>query len=1745
MKRKLLSLLMVLSLMLGMLPVSAFAALSPDTAGFYELNTDTEGPIGFEIAGELGINVADVVYDPTLRHHITLPEGSETAYVSYAEGSVYVYDGKVYGYAVDAASGQGETVTLPCTQGDDGSIVVSVPVFDYMCYQEENGAWQGICFVPVDMDLQPVDVLSFSWDVEAAAFDGLVIPDGTNIRDITEVTAIVQGEDIGFLLWGMEKDPVPSFTASVPEGTETVVLTFVADTYPAPYNDYYTGELSLSGGWVTYNEEDGSYSGKGASHYPTAVGDTHSIELDVADMVENGKYYCAYDTANNPIYLLGFEYTEAEAEEVSHPFLSVSIDGVALAEENIELITKEFKLGDYAEDEQQETEDYYDYVHTVPYYHVTVPCGTESVDVTYSAETNILASGNSAYGYKTDLALDAVSSATVKGNTFRNAYTLNDDGTQTVKTPVTGYTFDAEGNGHAITLEEDGDGYAAICLFSFKYDGENHVYDEGVITTEPSCEDDGVKTYTCSCGHSYTEAVDAKGHDYTGGVCGNCGASDPDYVAPGPEIPEGMNIESISNVTSIVDGDEMYYCQWGTFYENPAMGYIAEVPEGTETVSITFKAGSHPDPYGNNISGAKTTGEKGFSDSGIEYFVTGGTENEAVQEESGLYTITLNVNDYLLSDNHYYGAYDPSYAVLYFLAFKYPEGAHEHSYTEEITTEPTCTAEGVKTYTCSCNDSYTETIPATGHSYDAGLVTTQPSCVAEGEKTYTCTVCAPGTEGHTKTEAVSATGHKYDEGIVTIEATCIEKGEKTYTCTNTGCTDETTGHTKTETISASGHNYVDGECTRCGDVCPAMVDGVYQIGTEEELLWFANAVNNGSTALNAVLTADITLSSDWPGIGNTSNKFSGSFDGAGNTVTLDDSTFGLFAYVLGSASKQAVIKNVITDGTVKNTALAHVAGYVNITDCINKADVTGGNGKVAGIVGSYTGVTYMGLTDTNIQIINCGNEGDIKGASDVGGILGYTQAGTTLDGCYNTGVITGSSAVGGLVGYMQKSRGTCELKNSYNRGKVESSSGAGIIGSKYNGVDVTNCYNAGTAEYALAAVIYNNTGSFINCYYDGSLCEQAVPAKCSNNSAYTQGRGETKTMAEMTTEEFAGLLGTSFKASCPGAVLTWQTASEHSLVDGVCSVCKFGSNEKTQYNVSFSTGVGYTIIGENRAADGETYIFTVSLTEGYQKADNFSVTAGDYTVIQGENGQYSIENVNSPINIVVGGVELIPATLRITLPKAGQGYTIDYATYNSDCVEVSDTALDITREKDFVFTVSLKDGFVKGDDFKVTANDVTLLADEDGKYTVSSVVRAQEIKVVDVEQEWGKTSVDIWFEIGQAIDTIFETDKGLILAPQKLTVPYFDLALYGLEKYYYNPNCYDGFNGDSTAAPGSQSGQVAGTPEQAYGNITVMHAYVVATEVFCLGIDPENAGKGSSYIDGSFQKAIEWSQDAGSSFITNFWGHDCNLNYYVNYEYPLGAVVGTEGWGATSDQWLIKDGDIVSAHFIEGAGTGSIFNFFMKDNGDGQFNYAEDTFVEATVKQGEELTLALVGTRVSKTFDGTNYKFENDYQVFWLPKDELDNVVKERFEDVDPDTDETFEGGWYTEGFGHEELKTDESGYISLDTSDVEPGVYYIAAPGSEAVRKETGLEPGVAVFKLIVEEADAAAPEANGDINGDGELDNIDASLIYAVFNKQKTFTDEQLANADVNADGIVDNIDAALVYAMFNKQISAFPKA
>ena len=134
-------------------------------------------------------------------------------------------------------------------------------------------------------------------------------------------------------------------------------------------------------------------------------------------------------------------------------------------------------------------------------------------------------------------------------------------------------------------------------------------------------------------------------------------------------------------------------------------------------------------------------------------------------------------------------------------------GAHTFVFTKNIA--PTCTEAGYDLYTCSgCGATEKRNAkPALGHKWDSGTVTTEPTEKDPGTMTYTCTVC-----GQTKTEVIPATGphtHVWDEGTVTVAPTETTPGVRTYTCT-------VCGQTRTEIIPATGSAVCPG-----GAACPS------------------------------------------------------------------------------------------------------------------------------------------------------------------------------------------------------------------------------------------------------------------------------------------------------------------------------------------------------------------------------------------------------------------------------------------------------------------------------------------------------------------------------------------------------------------------------------------------------------------------------------------------------------------------------------------------------------------------------------------------------------------------------------------------------------------------------------------------------------------------------------------------------------------------------------------------------------
>ena len=141
-----------------------------------------------------------------------------------------------------------------------------------------------------------------------------------------------------------------------------------------------------------------------------------------------------------------------------------------------------------------------------------------------------------------------------------------------------------------------------------------------------------------------------------------------------------------------------------------------------------------------------------------------------------------------------YPTYNPSVAKTY----KFTCGCTSHTYgSAVIIKQPTCTAEGTKTKTCTkCGATVTETIAKLSHSYTATVVA--PTCTADGYTLHKCSVCGTSYKDNT----TKATGHSFGNSIVTKQPTCTSEGTAIKTCTKCNAT-------VTETIPKTSHKYAD------------------------------------------------------------------------------------------------------------------------------------------------------------------------------------------------------------------------------------------------------------------------------------------------------------------------------------------------------------------------------------------------------------------------------------------------------------------------------------------------------------------------------------------------------------------------------------------------------------------------------------------------------------------------------------------------------------------------------------------------------------------------------------------------------------------------------------------------------------------------------------------------------------------------------------------------------------------------
>ena len=146
---------------------------------------------------------------------------------------------------------------------------------------------------------------------------------------------------------------------------------------------------------------------------------------------------------------------------------------------------------------------------------------------------------------------------------------------------------------------------------------------------------------------------------------------------------------------------------------------------------------------------------------------------------------------------------------------KFDDGSHVHDWSEwTVTTEPTCTEEGVETRTCACGETQTRAVDALGHTEGEPVKENEvaPTCKEDGsyDSVVYCSVC--GEELSRETIIVPTTGEHNTVIRDAIEATCTEEG---YTG-DTWCLDCGRRIAVGEVIPVLAHDWENGSCVNCG-----------------------------------------------------------------------------------------------------------------------------------------------------------------------------------------------------------------------------------------------------------------------------------------------------------------------------------------------------------------------------------------------------------------------------------------------------------------------------------------------------------------------------------------------------------------------------------------------------------------------------------------------------------------------------------------------------------------------------------------------------------------------------------------------------------------------------------------------------------------------------------------------------------------------------------------------------------------
>ena len=313
-----------------------------------------------------------------------------------------------------------------------------------------------------------------------------------------------------------------------------------------------------------------------------------------------------------------------------------------------------------------------------------------------------------------------------------------------------------------------------------------HHWDQGEIITEATCTEEGEKKFTCSiCGDEKTEKVSATGHQHTEirnkkeATCKETGYSGDTWCKDcGKKILSGQTIAKTENhswdagkvttkATCTEEGEKTFTCSiCGDKKTEKVSATGHQHTEIRNKKEATCKEEGYSGDTWCKDCGKKILSGQAIAKTEDHSWNQGEITKEPTCKEKGEKTFTCSICGNTKTE-------------------KVSTTDHQHM---EIRNQknPTCKEAGYSgdTYCADCGVKISsgKTIAKTkNHNWDGGVITTEPTCTERGEKTFTCTIC-----GNTDTKKVNATGHSYGAYKVVKEPTNKRKGLKSKTCSVCG-----------------------------------------------------------------------------------------------------------------------------------------------------------------------------------------------------------------------------------------------------------------------------------------------------------------------------------------------------------------------------------------------------------------------------------------------------------------------------------------------------------------------------------------------------------------------------------------------------------------------------------------------------------------------------------------------------------------------------------------------------------------------------------------------------------------------------------------------------------------------------------------------------------------------------------------------------------------------------------------------